>query len=101
MSVHVPVKPVVDPLLAIEIASIFAAHYDVIVHNDDVTTFETVIAALVSLFGHSRDRAEQLAWVVHRTGSAVVATLPKPEAEEGVTGLHARGITASMRPSAP
>lgn len=89
----------IDMLLASQINEIFADHYDVIVHDDDVTTFETVITALVKLFGHSPERAEELAWVVHRHGEAVVTTLPKDEAEVGVAGLHSYRINASMRPT--
>ncbi|MGD0749477.1 MAG: ATP-dependent Clp protease adaptor ClpS, partial [Acidimicrobiales bacterium] len=45
----------------------------VIVWNDDVTTFQTVIRAFVEIFGHSVERADQLAWKIHRTGKAVAA----------------------------
>ncbi len=43
----------------------------VIVWNDDVTTFQTVIQAFVEIFGHTVERADQLAWKIHRTGKAV------------------------------
>ena len=85
--------------IAAAVNAVFAEHFDVVVHNDDVTTFDTVITALVSLFGHTAQRAEELAWEVHRSGEAVVATLPEPEAAEGVIGLHGFKIRASMRPA--
>jgi ATP-dependent Clp protease adaptor protein ClpS len=89
----------VDPELIAAVTAVFADHFDVLVHNDDVTTFETVITALVTIFDHTTDRAVELAWVVHRRGEAVVATLPRDEAESGVAALHSFRIQASMRPA--
>ena len=68
----------------------------VIVWNDDVTTFQTVIQAFVEIFHHSVERADQLAWTIHRTGKAVAAIRPKEEAEAAVRDLHRRKISASL-----
>jgi ATP-dependent Clp protease adaptor protein ClpS len=68
----------------------------IIVWNDDVTTFQTVITALVEIFNHSVERADQLAWKIHRTGKAVAAIRPKEEAEAAVHDLHRRRITATL-----
>jgi ATP-dependent Clp protease adaptor protein ClpS len=68
----------------------------VIVWNDDVTTFQTVIQAFVEIFNHSVERADQLAWKIHRTGKAVAAIRPKEEAEAAVRDLHRRKISASL-----
>ena len=68
----------------------------VIVWNDDVTTFQTVIEAFVEIFGHTVERADQLAWRIHRTGKAVAAVRPKDEAEAAVHALHDRKISATL-----
>jgi ATP-dependent Clp protease adapter protein ClpS len=68
----------------------------VIVWNDDVTTFQTVIRAFVEIFGHTVERADQLAWKIHRTGKAVAAVRPKDEAEAAVHALHLRKIQATL-----
>jgi ATP-dependent Clp protease adaptor protein ClpS len=68
----------------------------VIVWNDDVTTFQTVIQAFVEIFGHTVERADQLAWKIHNTGKAVAAVRPKDEAEAAVHALHRRKISATM-----
>jgi ATP-dependent Clp protease adaptor protein ClpS len=68
----------------------------VIVWNDDVTTFQTVIQAFVEIFNHSVERADQLAWTIHRTGKAVAAIRPKDEAEAAVHDLHRRKISATL-----
>ena len=71
----------------------------IIVWNDDVTTFQTVIQAFVEIFHHSYERADQLAWTIHRTGKAVAAIRPKEEAEAAVRDLHRRKISASLAPA--
>ena len=68
----------------------------VIVWNDDVTTFQTVIQAFVEIFGHTVERADKLAWTIHRTGKAVAAVRPKDEAEAAVHALHLRKISATL-----
>ncbi len=68
----------------------------IIVWNDDITTFQTVIQAFVEIFNHSVERADQLAWTIHRTGKAVAAIRPKEEAEAAVHDLHRRKISATL-----
>ncbi len=68
----------------------------VIVWNDDITTFQTVIQAFVEIFNHSPERADQLAWKIHRSGKAVAAVRPKDEAEAAVHELHERKISATL-----
>jgi ATP-dependent Clp protease adaptor protein ClpS len=85
-----------DPLLSFEISEIFDNYYNVIVHDDDVTTFETVIKALMTIFNYDAGTSEKLAWKVHTEGRAVVALLPKDEAENSVSKLHSYKIQASI-----
>lgn len=85
-------------LIADAIGDAFAGLWSVIVHDDDVTTFETVIRALMELFGHAEPAAEALAWTVHRTGLAQVAVGSKEFAQDGVGKLRARRIQASAEP---
>lgn len=84
-----------DTLLSFEISAIFDDHYDVIVYNDDVTTFETVIRALVTILHYTAAAAEKAAWTIHNEGKATVASLPKDEAEEVVKKLHGYKIQAA------
>jgi len=46
----------------------------VILFNDDVHTFEEVIAQLIKAIRCSAQKAEAFAWEVHTTGRAVVYT---------------------------
>ena len=58
--------------------------YRVIILNDDVTTFEFVIASLIIVFEVDDIRAEAIAWETHTIGEAYVVTLPYKEAKEKV-----------------
>ena len=58
--------------------------YRVIIHNDNVTTFDFVIAVLVTIFELTFSRAEHIAYEAHTKGQAYVATLPLGEAKSRV-----------------
>lgn len=58
--------------------------YRVIIHNDNVTTFDFVIAVLVTIFELSFGRAEHVAYEAHTKGQAYVTTLPLEEAKSRV-----------------
>lgn len=62
--------------------------YKVIIHNDDVTTFEFVITILQTIFGQNVMTAEQTAYRTHTMGNAYVGTYPKTEAETKVNKAH-------------
>ena len=48
--------------------------YDVILHNDDVTTMEFVVDVLMDVFRKDKGTAETLMMKIHVEGSAVVGT---------------------------
>jgi ATP-dependent Clp protease adaptor protein ClpS len=58
--------------------------YRVIIHNDNVTTFEFVINVLVVIFGLTFRRASDVAYEAHTIGNAYVTTLPLEEARSRV-----------------
>ena len=45
-----------------------------VVHNDDVTSFQTVIRALISVCNHTLSQAEQCTLIVHNNGKCSVKT---------------------------
>lgn len=55
--------------------------YRVLIHNDDVTTFEFVINLLQTIFKLPHSMAEQIAWITHIVGIALVCVRPQSEAE--------------------
>lgn len=57
------------------------SRYNVIMHNDDVTTMEFVVMVLKRLFHKSAEEAEELMLTVHNEGSAIVGTYSKDIAQ--------------------
>lgn len=58
--------------------------YRVIIHNDNVTTFEFVIHILVTIFAVTFARATRIAYEAHNAGNSYVCTLPLNEAKSKV-----------------
>jgi ATP-dependent Clp protease adaptor protein ClpS len=48
--------------------------YNVIMHNDDVTTMDFVVYVLVKIFRKSEQDAETIMLKIHNEGSAIVGT---------------------------
>lgn len=48
--------------------------YDVIIHNDDITTYDFVVMILETIFNKNKDEATHLTLHIHENGEAVVGT---------------------------
>lgn len=72
-----------DLALAQETETDFAkpALYALVMHNDDYTTMEFVVAVLMEVLSHDLGTAYELMMTIHSTGSAVVGVFPKEIAE--------------------
>lgn len=44
----------------------------IVVYNDDVNSFQHVIACFVAILGHDALQAEQCAWIIHNNGKCSV-----------------------------
>ncbi|MDX1664237.1 MAG: ATP-dependent Clp protease adaptor ClpS [Candidatus Promineifilaceae bacterium] len=62
--------------------------YKVLIHNDDVTPYDFVIAILIRIFQLTPIIAEHITYLAHTKGMALVQVLPKPEAEKRVGRAH-------------
>ncbi len=60
----------------------------VIIHNDDVTPMDFVIAILMRIFKHPLIIAEAIMLEAHQHGLAHVTTLPRSEAQRRVAQAH-------------
>jgi len=49
-----------------------APHFDLVVYNDDVNTFDWVIESLMEVCKHEEQQAEQCAFIVHFKGQCTV-----------------------------
>lgn len=82
-----------------------APRWKVILHNDDVTTFEFVTELLLTLFNKRREEALKLTYEVHYSGQAVVEITSRERAELYVDQVKSvarpRGypLTASTEPA--
>lgn len=75
-------RPIIDVRTADD------APWLVLIHNDDVTTFEFVIDILQRIFRLSKEIAEHIAIETHTRDVAPVVTRPKAEAERLVGLAH-------------
>ena len=97
-------EPVTLPGVSSDIETQIDPHYRVLIHNDDVTTFEYVINILGDIFMLSLELAEHIALTTHEKGAAVVVIRHRPEAEKlsKVANYRSRGdgypLTFSTEP---
>ncbi len=68
--------------------------FKVIIHNDDVTSFEFVVAVLRVVFELSGRVALSVTTEAHYTGAAYVMTLPHEEAKYRVGKAHSLARSA-------
>lgn len=80
------------------IEDLFGDMFEVVVLDDPVTLFDTVVDALVLVCGHPRQVAERLTMKVHETGSAAVYIATLASAETVALDLRQRGLKATVRP---
>jgi ATP-dependent Clp protease adaptor protein ClpS len=92
----VPEAPTVTPEQETVEETAHAPQWKVLLLDDDVTTFEFVIALLVQLFGKPPPEAVRLTFEIHETGAALVTVTTFERAElyvEQVRSLaRARGF---------
>ena len=67
-----------------------------VVFNDDVNTFENVIAWLVEICNHNPLQAEQCAFIIHYSGKCSVKTGSWEELEPRASALLSRGLSAEI-----
>ena len=70
--------------------------YHLIVWNDEVNTFEWVIATLVEVCGHSAEQAEQCAMLIHTQGKYAVKQGNYEELKPMCDAITDRGIGATV-----
>jgi len=69
---------------------------NLVVHNDDVNTFDWVIESLMDICGHTEEQAEQLTLIIHFKGKATVKDGTYETLQPMKTGLTDRGINATI-----
>lgn len=67
------------------------------VHNDDVNTFDFVIDTLMEVCGHDLVQAEQCTLIIHHKGKCVVKTGHYSRLEPMYREILNRGITTTLK----
>ncbi len=70
---------------------------EIVLHNDDVNTFEHVIDCLMDICGHEPVQAEQCAHIVHFNGKCSVKRGTFDQLEPRCTALQDRGLSAAIQ----
>ena len=69
---------------------------ELIVHNDEVNTFDWVIKSFVEVLKHSSEQAEQLSLIIHFKGKAAVKTAAIPVLKPLKQALIDRGLSVTI-----
>jgi ATP-dependent Clp protease adaptor protein ClpS len=70
--------------------------HEIILFNDDVNTFDHVIATLIAVCEHTPEQAEQCALIVHYNGKCVVKSGSYVELEPKCLRLLDAGLSAEI-----
>jgi len=67
-----------------------------VLYNDDVNTFDFVIASLMEICNHEREQAEQCSIIVHNNGRCSVKDGSSKKLKPMCRALVQRGLTAEV-----
>ena len=79
-----------------EVATATAREHQIVLHNDDVNTFDHVIRCLIRICDHTAEQAEQCAYIVHYHGKCVVKSGPLEDLEPRCFLLLDAGLSAEL-----
>ncbi len=77
----------------IAIRELIGSHAKLIVYNDDQNTFDWVIQCFVEICSHNATQAEQLSYIIHFKGKAIVKTGSIKELKPFKEALLDRGLS--------
>jgi ATP-dependent Clp protease adaptor protein ClpS len=72
------------------------SNHEIVLHNDDVNTFDHVIETLIRVCKHEALQAEQSALLVHYKGKCTVKTGTIEELKPQCTALLDAGLSAEL-----
>lgn len=70
--------------------------HEIVLHNDDVNTFDHVIETLIRVCEHTAEQAEQCALLVHYKGKCTVKTGELTQLKPQCTALLEAGLSAEL-----
>ena len=70
--------------------------HHIVLHNDEVNTFDFVINSLINVCEHTEEQAEQCTWLVHFKGNCTVKTGELIALEPRCSKLLSLGLSAEL-----
>ena len=70
--------------------------WNVVVHNDPITTMNYVTMVFQKVFGYPRDKSEKHMWEVHRQGRSILWSGLRERAELYVEQLHGYQLLSTL-----
>lgn len=70
--------------------------HEIVLHNDEVNTFEFVIDSLIEVCDHTVEQAEQCTWLVHFKGKCTVKTGEYDDLKPRCSKLLSLGLSAEL-----
>lgn len=79
-----------------EVAELITTPHKLVLHNDDVNTFEWVIETLIKICKHTEEQAEQCAYIIHYKGKYAVKHGTYETLKAMKDAITERGINATI-----
>jgi len=70
--------------------------WQILLHNDEVNTFDWVIDCLMKICNHTQEQAEQCAWFVHFNGKYAVKVGARDDLKPLCESLQEKGLSAVL-----
>ena len=70
--------------------------HHIVLHNDEVNTFDFVINSLITVCQHTVEQAEQCTWLVHFKGKCTVKTGELKDLEPRCSKLLSLGLSSEL-----
>jgi ATP-dependent Clp protease adaptor protein ClpS len=70
--------------------------HEIVLHNDEVNTFDFVLDSLIDVCEHTVEQAEQCTWLVHFKGKCTVKTGELKDLEPRCSKLLSLGLSAEL-----
>lgn len=70
--------------------------HEIVLHNDDVNTFDFVMDALIDICEHTLEQAEQCTMLVHYKGKCTVKTGELKDLKRRCSKLLSLGLSAEL-----
>ena len=84
------------PVTEIRDTTAFEPLCQVVLFNDDINTFDYVIACLMRIFKHSQDLAIKISIEAHQTGRTIAEVESRDLAEQHAAALLQAGLSARV-----